>query len=858
MNVCLTVGRMTRATTTTTTLSALEDLYEDALLDGDDENDDAVDDRMGDDGTTTTTTTTVLSALHRAVEEGVEEELQRLGIDERRRVETLKERTTTTTTTTTTRDDDENGEDADAADSVYVKVPLRAIESLRLRARMDADETSTTTPDEEVQRARLDSILRVNSTMRRVVRDVLNAEDVMKHELESRLGKNGSRAALEAERERAALDLMLVLNARARWREAERALLEKQAGDSGIADEMEALKMKVAEAERGARESELVARSKVSKAFDKVKELTKRAEDAEASAEEEHARVRQLESELKMLKASFEEANEALQATNIKVSVLTAQVNMDDGDKSTDASATQTKGDVAMLNTMLASANEKLKKESEQHEAALREKSTLEAEVARLKPMAAATEEIKEELAAAVAEANEAKLHAENWKKLVDSKEHTSKASLERVRDDSIVNEKKLREALTRLNNELFQAKERASALEKAKDEAIRDGDNLHKQALAAGDRVAKNLRRQLEEVNDELSEIKRREAMHAAQGHAATEAVRKAAKFEQELKQARHKLADVEMALTDSQAAVKALQFELDVGDDSSDRDSASALRETRLRNDLGEALARASNAEEKLERVNGELTRARDELKKAVQDAKVLKEANSALTDRIDAAEKQAEISELLKKTSATSEDLNKLQTMASKVDFIVAENRRLQTECKTAVSALKTAEDTAETSKSALEREREEFEAWRKRARDIIDAKDREIDRIRARETNSPATALKASSSKSSSDLGLPPVSARSKEDAAYIKTVCLQFLFAEEWEVQQSLLPTVVNLCGGTADDLQRIRDIRSQFEPTFVHSTEVAINKSLEQSANAVVESANSLSESLGLGRLFNR
>jgi len=846
-------------TTTTTTLSALEDLYEDALLD--DENNDALGERSGDDGTTSTTTATVLSALHRAVEERVEEELERLGIDERRRVEeNLKE---TTTTTTTTRDgdeeDDENDDDDDDdADSVYVKVPLRAIESLRLRAQMDAGETSTTTADEELQRARLDSILRVNSTMRRVVRDVLNAEDVMKHELESRLGKNGSRAALEAERERSALDLMLVLNARARWREAERALLEKQAGDSGIADEMEALKVKVAEAERGARESELVARSKVSKAFDKVKELTKRAEDAEASAEEEHARVRQLESELKMLKASFEEANEALQAANIKVSVLTAQVNMDDKDKSTDASATQTKGDVAMLNTMLASANEKLKKESEQYEAALREKSTLEAEVARLKPMAAATEEIKEELAAAVAEANEAKMNAENWKKLVDSKEHTSKASLERVRDDSIANEKKLREALTRLNNELFQAKERARAFEKAKDEAIRDGDNLHKQALAAGDRVAKNLRRQLEEVNDELSEIKRREAMHAAQGHAATEAVRKAAKFEQELKQARHKLADVEMALTDSQAAVKALQFELDVGDDSSDRDSASALRETRLRNDLGEALARASNAEEKLERVNRELTRARDELKKAIQDVKVLKEANSALTDRIDAAEKQAEISELLKKTSATSEDLNKLQTTASKVDFIVAENRRLQIECKTAISALKTAEDTAETSKSALEREREEFEAWRKRARDIIDAKDREIDRIRARETNSSGTALKVSSSNNDGDLGVPPVSARSKEDAAYIKTVCLQFLFAEEWEVQQSLLPTVVNLCGGTADDLQRIRDIRSQFEPTFVHSTEVAINKSLEQSANAVVESANSLSESLGLGRLFNR
>jgi len=829
-----TTNATTNATATNATLSALEDLYEDV-----------VDDRT-DDGTGTAT---ALSALHRAVEERVDEELKRLGVDERLRV-----------------DDVDDVDDA-AVDSVYVKVPLRAIESLRLRAKMDEEETSTsgcgsggsttTTTTDELHRARLDSILRVNSTMRRVVRDVLNAEDVMKHELESRLGKNGSRAALEAERERSALDLMLVLNARARWREAERALLEKQAGDSGIADEMEALKVKLAEAERGARESELVARSKVSKAFDKVKELTKRAEDAEASAEEEHARVRKLESELKMVKASCEEANEALQAANIKVSVLAAQVNMDDEDKSTDASATQTKGDVAMLNTMLASANEKLKKESEQHEAALREKSTLEAEIARLKPMAAATEEIKEELAAAVAEANEAKQNAENWKKLVDSKEHTSKASLERVRDDSIVKEKKLREALTRLNNELFQAKERASELEKAKDEAIRDGENLHKQALAAGERVAKNLRRQLEETNDELSEIKRREAMHAAQGHAATEAMRKAAKFEQELKQARHKLADVEMALTDSQAAVKALQFELEVGDDSSDRDSASALRETRLRNDLEEALIRASNAEEKLERVNGELARARDELKKIIQDAKALKEANSALIDRIDAAEKQAEISELLKKTSATSEDLNKLQTTASKVDFIVAENRRLQAECKTAVSALKTAEDTAETSKSALEREREEFEVWRKRARDIIDAKDREIDRIRARETDCPVKTLNSSSSKSG-DLGIPSVSARSKEDAAYVKTVCLQFLFAEEWEVQQSLLPTVVSLCGGTAEDLQRIRDIRSQFEPTFVHSTEVAINKSLEQSANAVVESANSLSESLGLGRLFNR
>ena len=74
----------------------------------------------------------------------------------------------------------------------------------------------------------------------------------------------------------------------------------------------------------------------------------------------------------------------------------------------------------------------------------------------------------------------------------------------------------------------------------------------------------------------------------------------------------------------------------------------------------------------------------------------------------------------------------------------------------------------------------------------------------------------------------------------DDASYVRSVVLEFFLAEEWEVQQNLLPTVVALCGGTSADVKKILEIRSQFEPTFVHSTEVAINKSLEHGATSVV------------------
>ena len=65
---------------------------------------------------------------------------------------------------------------------------------------------------------------------------------------------------------------------------------------------------------------------------------------------------------------------------------------------------------------------------------------------------------------------------------------------------------------------------------------------------------------------------------------------------------------------------------------------------------------------------------------------------------------------------------------------MDVLASENRRLESESKAARAALTTVEDTATTLRSAAARDREEFDAWKKRARELIDAKDREIDRLR----------------------------------------------------------------------------------------------------------------------------
>ena len=205
-----------------------------------------------------------------------------------------------------------------------------------------------------------------------------------------------------------------------------------------------------------------------------------------------------------------------------------------------------------------------------------------------------------------------------------------------------------------------------------------------------------------------------------------------------------------------------------------------------------------------------------------------------------RADVAEKQMEINTLL---GASANGANAIEDpVSSKLDVVVAENQRLSAECKAAVSSRITAEDTALSMKNELERAREEYDEWKQKARAMIDSKDREIDRLR-----SDGSAIAPSARR---------VPLKVEHAATYVKTVVLQFLLTEEWEVQQSLLPTVVTVCGGNAEDLQRIVAIRAQLEPTIVHSAEVAFNATIQNSTAAAADGANALTESLGLGRWF--
>ena len=128
----------------------------------------------------------------------------------------------------------------------------------------------------------------------------------------------------------------------------------------------------------------------------------------------------------------------------------------------------------------------------------------------------------------------------------------------------------------------------------------------------------------------------------------------------------------------------------------------------------------------------------------------------------------------------------------------------------------------------------------------ARELIGAKDREIDRLRGDGLANGVAAKKPAQIRHHSRAMSTARRHRGGDgdvdvdDASYVRLRRSGIFLAEEWEVQQNLLPTVVALCGGTSADVKKILEIRSQFEPTFVHSTEVAINKSLEHGATKVV------------------
>ena len=217
----------------------------------------------------------------------------------------------------------------DDSDAMCVKVPVRAIERLRL-THEDGDVGAI----DALSRGRR-IWRRVVETMRDIVRDVLHAEDVLEREMRSRLGRRGANAVEEAMRERRSMDLMLVLNARARLREATRDDAAEGKDDdedatAASSSVVESLRVKLVDAERAARESELVARSKVSKAFERVKACEDARGTPSARRRRGRARVDALTRELARVEAAREEACDALQAMNIKVSVLTAQVALEE------------------------------------------------------------------------------------------------------------------------------------------------------------------------------------------------------------------------------------------------------------------------------------------------------------------------------------------------------------------------------------------------------------------------------------------------------------------------------------------------------------------------------------------------
>ena len=91
------------------------------------------------------------------------------------------------------------------------------------------------------------------------------------------------------------------------------------------------------------------------------------------------------------------------------------------------------------------------------------------------------------------------------------------------------------------------------------------------------------------------------------------------------------------------------------------------------------------------------------------------------------------------------------------------------------------------------------------------------------------------------------GTPP-RAMSAEDFEHFKGAMLRFLLAEDYATQQAMMPVLAALLRFDEDEAVKVGASREKWEPV-----DVTIGKQLPESFE---QAANSLTDTLGLGKLF--
>ena len=461
----------------------------------------------------------------------------------------------------------------------------------------------------------------------------------------------------------------------------------------------------------------------------------------------------------------------------------------------------------------------------------------------------------------------DAREEAESWRRVADSAKTAGAQRAEASARDASDRERRLQQRAAALENDLRVANSKTQRLERS----LATTKELADKALA-DERL--KLDAVHERMNADLEGLR-------TERDAAVESLRV------ELLEAREAASDAELRAKEAEAASDALRYEMEETLESSYNSptkKAAELELERMKKRLADAERRVQalteeasereremsstsvskveggddkliEGDDKLIEGDDELIEGDDKLIEADQPTSAFDESSPASIARLaaerdayrrraEAAEKKAEAAALLMRPVPMTDELRQMREAATKGEAAEAKTASLEAALRDAVESLRDARVAAHDSSEALRRERSEFDLWRERARGLMEEKDAELDALRRRLFGGDGHHLETASFRETNGT----THAMSAEDFEHFKGAMLRFLLAEDYATQQAMMPVLAALLRFDEDEAVKVGASREKWEPV-----DVTIGKQLPESFE---QAANSLTDTLGLGKLF--
>ena len=348
--------------------------------------------------------------------------------------------------------------------------------------------------------------------------------------------------------------------------------------------------------------------------------------------------------------------------------------------------------------------------------------------------------------------------------------------------------------------------------------------------------------------------------AQVAAVEYAREETRSKAEELKRRLDIANDALADAEMRAEEAEAATEAYKHEMALeveaeegagGDEGGGGGGGGGAKDlakdrARLAASLDAATARGDELAAALDLERNKTAWLEEELERAARGSEATASAS------VEKERKKAETAALLSTSrgsgSSSAADVERLAKLASDGERARAVCAALEADLARSKEAAAKAKASLADATSALKAERDDGERTRERARALLEEKDVEIDALRRKlrggGEESDATGDDAAPGGRSARAASATATTLSPEDFLYLRSVVLKFVETPSWDAQQSLLPVLAAVMKLAPDENRRMLASRAANEPTEVYV------------ARAAPETANSLSEMMGLGKFF--